>query len=80
MATKKTDRDVLSKGIKKMFISLGLMFLGPILIYIAFSNQEKPLYIPLLILGIVGCAAAMYFAYKGLNTIVDSMFKSTKTK
>lgn len=78
METKKTDKDVLSKGLKKMGISLVLMFLGPTLIYISFSNQEKPLYIPLLILGIVGCLSAIYFALKGLNTILDSMFNSNK--
>lgn len=78
MITKKTDKDILGKGIKKMGIALVFMFLGPTLIYIAFSNQEKPLYIPILISGILGCIAAIYFAFKGLNTILDSMFKSTK--
>ena len=78
METKKTDKDVLTKGLKKMGISLVLMFLGPSLIYVAFSNQEKPLYIPLLIVGIASCISAIYFAFKGLNTILDSMFKSNK--
>ena len=78
METKKTDKDVLTKGLKKMGISLILMFLGPSLIYVAFSNQEKPLYIPLLIVGISACISAVYFAFKGLNTILDSMFKSNK--
>ncbi|AUC81974.1 DUF6095 family protein [Lacinutrix sp. Bg11-31] len=79
METKKTDKDVLTKGLKKMGISLALMFLGPSFIYIAFSNQEKPLYIPLLIIGIVACISAIYFAFIGLNTILDSMFKSNKS-
>ncbi|WP_299386541.1 DUF6095 family protein [uncultured Lacinutrix sp.] len=78
METKKTDKDVLTRGIKKMGISLALMFLGPSFIYIAFSNQEKPLYIPLLIVGIVACISAIFFAFKGLNTVLDSMFKSNK--
>lgn len=79
METKRTDKEVLTKGLKKMGISLILMFLGPTVIYVAFSNQEKPLYIPLLILGILACAFAIYFAFKGLNTILDSMFKNNKT-
>jgi hypothetical protein len=79
METKKTDREVLSKGLKKMGVALILMFLGPTIIYVAFSNQEKNLYIPILIIGILGCATAIYFAFKGLNTILDSMFKSNKT-
>ena len=75
METNRTDRDVLAKGLKTMGISLGLMFLGPTFIYIAFSNQEKPLYYPLLILGIIGSICAIFFAFKGINTIMDSMFK-----
>jgi len=79
MKTKKTDREVLANGLKKMGISLALMFLGPTLLHIAFSNQEKTLYIPLLIAGVVSCACAIYFAFKGINIILDSMFKSNKT-
>lgn len=72
--TKHTNKSILYKGIKQMVLSLACMFLGPTLVYIAFSNQEKPLYIPLLIGGILVCGSAMFFAFKGLKTIMDSMF------
>jgi len=75
METNKTDRDLLAKGLKTMVVTVALMFLGPILLYIAFGNPEKPLYYPLLIAGIVCCICAIYFAFKGINTIMDSMFK-----
>ncbi|WCO02810.1 DUF6095 family protein [Psychroserpens ponticola] len=74
METKRTDKDILYKGIKTMGLTLVLMFLGPTLLYVAFSNEEKPLYIPLLIIGIFICGLAIYFAFKGLKTIMDSMF------
>ncbi|GGG42608.1 DUF6095 family protein [Bizionia arctica] len=74
METKRTNKDILVKGLKKMGISLVCMFLGPTLMYIAFSNQEKPLYIPLLILSILICGLAVYLAFMGLKTIMDSMF------
>lgn len=79
METKRTDKEVLNKGLKTMLTSLALLFLGPILIYIAFSNQEKVLYIPILIIGIIVCSAAVLFGFKGINTILDSMFKSDKS-
>jgi len=79
MKTKKTDKEILVKGIKKMGLALVLLFLGPTLLYISFSNQEKALYIPLLIIGIITCGSAILFIFKGLNTIMDSMFKSNKT-
>ena len=75
METHRTDKDVLLKGVKKMGIAVVLMFLGPTLIYIAFSNKEKPLYIPILIAGVIACAAGGFMAFKGINTILDSMFK-----
>lgn len=75
METNNTNKDLLAKGLKIMLMTLALMFLGPILIYIAFSNQEKVLYYPLLILGITSCICAIFFGFKGINTIMDSMFK-----
>ncbi|GAA4953095.1 hypothetical protein GCM10023314_28340 [Algibacter agarivorans] len=75
MEDNKTDRDILAKGLKTMGVSLGCMFLGPTLVYVALTNQEKPLYIPILILAIIICCLAIFFAFKGINTIMDSMFK-----
>jgi hypothetical protein len=74
METKRTNKEQLVSGIKKMGMSLVLMFLGPSLIYVAFSNSEKPLYIPILIVAFTLCSLAVYLAFKGLKTIMDSMF------
>ncbi len=75
MIENRTNKQILVRGLQRMGISLVLMFVGPTVIYLALSNKEKPLYIPLLVIGIISCAAAIYFAFKGLNTIMDSMFK-----
>ena len=72
--TKKTDKEILSRGIRIMLICLFLMFTGPTLLYIAFSNKEKPLYIPLLILGILFSIGAILALLKGINTITDRLF------
>lgn len=78
METKRTDKNTLKKGLQTMGICLFLMFAGPTLLYITFSNQEKPLFIPLLIVSILLCAGAIYFMYKGITTIMDSMFDKKK--
>jgi len=75
METERTDKNLLYKGINKMALSLICMFIGPILIYIAFSNPEKSMYYPILILGCVVAILAIYFVFKGIMTILDSMFK-----
>lgn len=73
--TKRTNKDVLVKGIQTMGIALILMFVGPTLIYVGLSNPDKPLYIPILIVATLLCILAIYFMFKGLKTIMDSMFK-----
>jgi uncharacterized membrane protein len=75
--TKRTDKKILERGLKIMGLTLIFMFLGPTLLYIAFSNEEKPLYVPILIFGLIICAAAIYFGFRGIKTIMDSMFKSS---
>lgn len=77
--SQKTNKDVLGKGIKIMLMTVLFMFLGPFLLYTGFSNEDKPLYIPLVIAGIALCAAAIYFGFKGIKTIMDSMFKSSNS-
>ncbi|WP_111683031.1 DUF6095 family protein [Winogradskyella tangerina] len=71
----RTDRKILVKGLKRMAICLLLMFAGPTLLHIALSNDDKPLYIPLLILAIILCIGAIAMFFIGLNTIADSIFK-----
>lgn len=74
METKRTNKTVLVNGLKKMGLSLICMFLGPTFFYVAFSNTEKPLYIPILIAASLLSIAAIYLAFTGIKTIMDSMF------
>ncbi len=70
----KTDRTLLFKGIKIMLISLLSVFMAPIMLSIAFNNKEKPLYIPILIVGCLIGLLAIYLIFKGINTIMNSIF------
>jgi hypothetical protein len=71
----KTDKALLFKGIKTLIFALLSLLMGPIMLSIAFSNKEKPLYIPILIVGCLISAMAIYLLFKGINTIMNSMFK-----
>ena len=75
METKRTNKPQLVKGLKTMGITLVTLFLGPVLLHAGLSNTEKPLYIPLVIAGIVVCGAAIYLGFKGIKIIMDSIFK-----
>jgi len=72
--TKRTNKEVLLKGIKLMAGSLFCMFAGPIILHSAFKNQAHPYYVPVLIVGLLIAAAAIFLAFKGLKKIMDSMF------
>ena len=74
METPRTNKDLLVDGLKTMGLTLFLAFLGPLILHAGFSNPEKPLYIPLVIAGIFICGAAIYFGFKGIRTIMDSLF------
>ncbi|WP_365940482.1 DUF6095 family protein [Winogradskyella sp.] len=71
----KTDKDILTKGLKQMGICLILMFVGPTLLHLTLDNKDKSLYIPLLILSILLCILAISFLFIGINTILNSIFK-----
>ncbi|MEH6406903.1 MAG: DUF6095 family protein [Leeuwenhoekiella sp.] len=69
-----TNKEELAKGVQTLAMSLLFMFLGPGILYQAFKNQEHPLYIPVLILGIIAAGMAIFLGFKGINRIMRSMF------
>lgn len=71
----KTNRDILYLGIRYLGITVLLMFVAPISLYEAFKNSTHPLYIPVLIFGILCAIAAIAMAFLSVKTIVDAFFK-----
>ena len=71
----RTDKELLVKGLKHMGVALILMFTGPTLLYVVFGDQESSTYIPLLVIGLIICGAAILVAFRGIKVIMDSMFK-----
>ena len=74
METPRTDRNLLVDGLKTMGLTLFLAFLGPLVLHAGFSNPDKPLYIPLVIVGVLICGAAIFFGFKGIRKLMDSLF------
>ncbi len=69
-----TDKNILNKGIMYMAWALPLMFIGPSIIYNAFINKNNVWHYLVLAIGILSCFGAMFFLFKGLRTIMKSMF------
>lgn len=76
---RRTDKELLVKGIKSLGYTVMAMFLGPFLIYQAFKNQEHPFYWPVLILGLLCAALAIYMGFRSVGIVMDAVFgKKTK--
>ncbi|WP_353778292.1 DUF6095 family protein [Winogradskyella sp. 3972H.M.0a.05] len=75
METNRTDKEILVKGIKLMALTALLMFLGPTLLYIGLGNEESSLYMVTVIVGGLLCVGAIYCGFKGIKTVMKSMFK-----
>lgn len=75
MEENRTDKQVLFKGIKTLVFALLSLFMGPILLSFAFSKPDDKLYYPLLIVGCTISAFAVFMLFRGIRTIMNSMFK-----
>ncbi|WP_445457574.1 DUF6095 family protein [Flavobacterium sp. HNIBRBA15423] len=73
-----TNRKLLAKGIKYLSGCLPLMAIGPIVINSSFKNEDSPYYPYVLSIGILLSAIAIYLGFKGINTIMKSLFDGNK--
>lgn len=74
MGKEHTDFNLLKKGLKYMAFALPLLFLSPYLITLSFLNKETFMLFVFLLFGIVAGAAAIFLCFKGINTIIKSIF------
>jgi len=74
MDRKHTNKELMKKGIQYLAAALPLSFIGPVVLYSAFNNQDKALFIPIVIVGFVFFFGAMYCIFKGIMTVVKAIF------
>lgn len=74
MGREHTDRDLLMKGIKIMAVAVPFLALSPYLLTLSFLNKETFMFYVFLFLGVIAGATAIYLCFKGLNTILRSIF------
>ncbi|MDA0758475.1 MAG: DUF6095 family protein [Bacteroidetes bacterium] len=70
----------LAEGLKKIFISIFLMFLGPTILFQSFKNEDHPWFLPVLSVSIVVCVLSLFYGVKGLQSIMNAIFKKKDTK
>ncbi len=72
--------NLFKKGIKNIFFSIFLMFIGPTLLFQSFKNEDHPWFIPVLSISIIICILSIFFGIKGLKNIMNSIFKKKESK
>lgn len=75
---RKTDRELMIKGVRFLTYTVVLMFTAPIVVYQAFKNQGHPLYIPVLVVGCLLGLGAIIMGFVSIKTIVDALFGKKK--
>ncbi|MDT0621836.1 DUF6095 family protein [Croceitalea vernalis] len=76
--TLKTNKELLIKGLKSFGYTALVMFVAPIILYQAFKNTDKPLFIPVLIVGIIMAIFAIYLGFRSINIVMDAVFGKKK--
>lgn len=69
-----TDKKKLMLGVRYLATALPFMFIGPVVIHSSFKNQEHPFFVPVLGLAIITCIFSVFMIFKGINTIIKSLF------
>ena len=69
-----TNKEKLVKGIKLMCGTLVLLITAPIVLNSSFKNQDHPMFIPVLGIGLILFIAAIYFGFKGIKMLMRALF------
>ena len=69
-----TNKEKLVKGIKLMGGTLVLLITAPIILNSSFKNQNHPMFIPVLGIGLIVFVAAIYFSFKGIKMLMRALF------
>jgi len=67
--------NLFKKGLKNIFLSLLLMFVGPTLLFQSFKNQNHPWFEGVLIISLILCVLSIFIGLKGLKNIMGTIFK-----
>ena len=74
MNQKHTNPNLLKKGIKYLAYSLPLLFLSPYVLTLSFINKETVFFYLFFVDGLIVGFFALYFLYKGIQTLLSSLF------
>ena len=68
------NKELLFKGLSRLFIAILFAFTGPVIYTSAVRNEDHPFFIPVLGLGLIGCILAILYGFRGIKLLVKGFF------
>ena len=68
------NHELFFKSIKYFGFTVFLMFSAPFTLYQAFKNQEHPLFLPVLLLGLILAVAAVALGFYSVKLLMNFIF------
>ena len=72
------NNNLLRKGLRRVAWFISLAFIGPVVLFQAFKNQDHPFYLPVLAMGILICVFCIGFGFLGIRTLTDALLGKKK--
>ncbi len=68
------NKELIFKGLSRLFIAILFAFTGPVIYTSAVRNEEHPFFIPVLGLGLIACILAILYGFRGIKLLVKGFF------
>jgi len=68
------NKELLFKGLSRLFIAILFAFTGPMIYTSAVRNEDHPFFIPVLGLGLIACILSILYGFRGIKLLVKGLF------
>ena len=68
------NKELLFKGLSRLFIAILFAFTGPVIYTSAVRNEDHPFFIPVLGVGLIACILAILYGFRGIKLLVRGFF------
>ena len=68
------NKELLFKGLSRLFIAILFAFSGPVIYTSAVRNEDHPFFIPVLGLGLIACILSILYGFRGIKLLVKGFF------
>lgn len=68
------NKELIFKGLSRLFIAILFAFTGPVIYTSAVRNEDHPFFIPVLGLGLIACVLSILYGFRGIKLLVKGFF------